>query len=204
MIHAHLRDTQGGAVRLKGVSIFVQSVNGDGSMRFSRRIDADQALLTPGYWRLTHVIESRPGSEAVRSESLALPSTLDRRSAMETFTPPGAVSAWGLTATIRAAELAGYSSAAYRLRLQQLLATPLLLAAMTALAATFSLRLLRSGDLPGMAGVGVSLGFMVFFLNQVCGALGATDVIPVVLAAWFPPLVASLCAATLLCYTEDG
>jgi len=158
----------------------------------------------PGYWRLSQVREARVGSESVRSETLSLPSTLDRRSAMEKFVAPGAVAFWDLPATIRAADLAGYSSAAYRLRLHQLLATPLLLAAMTMLAATFSLRLLRLGDLAALAGSGIALGFAVFFLNQFCGALGSTDVIPVPLAAWTPPILALLSGVTLLCYTEDG
>jgi lipopolysaccharide export system permease protein len=204
VIHARRRDARDGTIRLRGVSIFMQSASRAGGLDFSRRLEADQALLMPGYWRLTQVREARPGSESARSEALSLPSSLDRRSAMEKFVAPGAVASWDLPATIRAAEQAGYSSAAYRLRLQQLMATPLLLAAMTLLAAAFSLRLMRLGDLAGLAGVGVALGFAVFFLNQFCGALGATDVIPVPLAAWAPPLLALLSGVTLLCYTEDG
>ena len=204
VIHATVRDTRHGSLRLQGVSMFVQRVAEAGAVDFTRRIDADEAVLMPGYWRLTQTRESRPGSETVRSEVLSLPSSLDRRSAMEKFVAPAAVAFWDLPATIRAAELAGYSSAAYRLRLQQLLATPLLLAAMTLVAAAFSLRLLRLGDLAGLAAAGVALGFAVFLLNQFCGALGSTDVVPVAFAAWAPPVLALLGAATLLCYTEDG
>ncbi len=204
VIHARARDVAAGTMRLKGVSIFIQSVGQGGALDFARRIEADQALLMPGYWRLTGVREARPGAESNRSEVLDLPSTLDRRSAMEKFVSPGAVASWDLPATIRAADLAGYSSAAYRLRLQQLLATPLLLSAMTALAAAFCLRLIRLGDLAAVAATGIALGFGIFFLGQFCGALGATDVIPVPLAAWTPPILALLSAMTLLCYTEDG
>ncbi len=123
---------------------------------------------------------------------------------MEKFVAPGAVAFWDLPATIHSAELAGYSSASYRLRFQQLLATPLLLAAMTLLASSFSLRLLRLGDLASLAGSGIAVGFGVFLMNQFCGALGSTDVIPIVLAAWTPPFLAVVSGATLLCYTEDG
>jgi lipopolysaccharide export system permease protein len=204
VIHARSRDTRPGPLRLRGVSIFIQSVGSAGAVDFARRIDADEAVLMPGYWRLIQAKEARVGSESVRSEMLSLPSTLDRRSAMEKFVAPGAVAFWDLPATIRAADLAGYSSAAYRLRMQQLLATPLLLTAMTLVAAAFSLRLLRLGDLAGLAAIGVALGFAVFLLNQLCGALGSTDVVPVVVAAWAPPTLALLGAVTLLCYTEDG
>jgi lipopolysaccharide export system permease protein len=204
VIHASKRDTRHGALRLKGVSMFIQSVAAANAVDFTRRIDADEAVLMPGYWRLLQAREARPGAESIRSEVLSLPSTLDRRSAMEKFVAPAAVAFWDLPATIRAADLAGYSSAAYRLRLQQLLAMPLLLAAMTLVAAGFSLRLLRLGDLAGLAAAGVALGFAVFLLNQFCGALGSTDVVPVAFAAWAPPVLAFLGAVTLLCYTEDG
>ncbi len=204
VIHASQRDTRHGSLRLQGVSMFIQSVAAAGAVDFTRRIDADEAVLMPGYWRLSNAREARPGSESIHSEVLSLPSTLDRRSAMEKFVAPAAVAFWDLPETIRAADRAGYSSAAYRLRLQQLLATPLLLAAMTLVAAAFSLRLLRLGDLAGLAAAGVALGFAVFLLNQFCWALGSTDVMPVAFAAWAPPVLALLGAVTLLCYTEDG
>ena len=85
-----------------------------------------------------------------------------------------------------------------------LLATPVMFAGMSVLAAAFSLRLLRLGGLAGFAGSGVALGFILFFFNQFCGALGKAEVIPPALAAWAPPLMALLGGFTLLCYTEDG
>ena len=114
------------------------------------------------------------------------------------------MASWDLPATIRSADQAGYASAVYRLRLQQLLASPLLLAAMTLLAAAFSLRLQRLGDLPLLAAMGVAAGFAVFFLNQFCGALGATETLPILVAAWLTPVLAMLSGVTILCYTEDG
>jgi lipopolysaccharide export system permease protein len=75
---------------------------------------------------------------------------------------------------------------------------------MATLAAAFSLRLARLGGLAGLAGAGVALGFLVFFLNQFAGALAKGDIIPLAAAAWSPPIVALLSGLTLLCYTEDG
>jgi lipopolysaccharide export system permease protein len=204
VIHARAHDTVGGAIRLNGVSMFVQSADPNGQLTFSRRIEAEQATLMPGYWRLNGVRETLPGSTSMRSEQLSIPSTLDRRTAMEKFVPPGAVGFWDLPQTIRAADIAGYSSAPYRLRLQQLFAMPLLLAAMSLLAATFSLRLSRLGDLARLALAGIALGFCVFFLNQFCGALGASEEAPPLIAAWATPLLAMLAGLTVLCYTEDG
>jgi len=79
-----------------------------------------------------------------------------------------------------------------------------LYAAMAVLAAAFSLRLMRLGGLAGMAGAGVAIGFAVFFINALCGALGRSGVIPIYAAAWAPPALALLSGLSLLCYTEDG
>ena len=77
-------------------------------------------------------------------------------------------------------------------------------AAMSVLAAAFSLRLLRLGGLAALGGAAVTLGFVFFFLSQLCGALGKAEVIPPALAAWAPPTLALLAGLTLLLYTEDG
>jgi lipopolysaccharide export system permease protein len=204
VIHARAHDSEGGAIALHGVSMFVEETAPDGALRFRRRIDARRAILTPGYWRLSGVREVAPGEGAIASEQLSMPSTLDRRTAMEKFVPAGAVSFWDLADTIRSARAAGYSATAYQLRQQQLFALPLLLAAMTVLAASFCLRLNRLGDLALLAASGIALGFGFFFLNQFCGALGSTGVIPIGLAAWAPPLLALLAGLTLLTWTEDG
>ena len=101
-------------------------------------------------------------------------------------------------------EAAGFSAVSYRLQWQQLLATPLMYAAMAILAAAFSLRLQRLGGLAALAGAGVGLGFLFFFLGQLCQALGRAQVAPVALAAWAPASLALLAGVTLLLYTEDG
>lgn len=204
VIRALSHDTIDDVVRLRGVSVFIEDVDPSGELSFTRRLDAAEARLMPGYWRLSDVRESLPGASSVHSEKLSLPSILDHRMAMEKFVSPGAVAFWRLPATIHAADLAGYASTGYRLRLQQLLATPVLFAAMALLGAAFSLRLVRLGDLAAMVGAGVTLGFVLFFIDEFCGALGTAEVIPATLAAWSPPVLALLAGVTLLCYTEDG
>lgn len=204
VIHAKSHETVRETVHLTGVSLFIQRVGPSGVLDFSRRVEAARAVLSAGSWRLSEVREAMPGAGSVRSEQLTIPSLLDHRSAMEKLTAPGSVAFWRLPSTIRVTELAGYSAVAYRLRFQQLLATPLLYAAMAVLAAAFSLRLMRLGRWAGLAGAGVVVGFAVFFAGQFCAGLSATEVIPPFMAAWTPPLLALLSGVTLLCYTEDG
>jgi lipopolysaccharide export system permease protein len=204
VIHADSHDMQGGVVRLKRVSLFLQNVTATGQLQFARRIEAAEARLDPGFWRLSDVREATPGAGSVRSETMSIPSTLDRRTAMEKFAAKDAVGFWRLPETIQRAETAGFSSAPYRLRYQELLATPLLFAGMSVLAAAFSLRLMRLGGLASLAGAGVAMGFAIFFFDRLCGALADAEVIPPILAGWTPPIIALLAGFTLLSYTEDG
>jgi lipopolysaccharide export system permease protein len=204
VIHAKARDMRNGSVRLTGVSLFIYEKNAQGAPEFRRRLEAAEAELLPGYWRLRNVQEATAGASSVRSDSLSIRSTLDAEAAVERFASPETISFWRLPTAIRLTEQAGFSASGYRLRFEQLLATPILFAAMTILAAAFSLRLARLGGLAGLAGAGVALGFIMFFFNQFAGALARADILPLFAAAWAPGVVALLAGVTLLCYTEDG
>jgi lipopolysaccharide export system permease protein len=204
VIHAKSRDTVEGEVRLRGVSLYLYEKNQAGQPEFRRRLEASEALLRPGFWQLKDVREASAGQNSVRSDSLSLRSTLDSEAAVERFASPDAIAFWRLPDAIRLTEQAGFSASGYRLKFQQMLATPVLFTAMAILAAAFSLRLARLGGLAGLAGAGVALGFIVFFFDKFAGALGRADIIPLFAAAWAPAVVALLSGLTLLCYTEDG
>lgn len=204
VIRAKARDARHGAVTLRGVSLFIYEKNARGVPEFRRRLEAAEATLLPGFWRLTNVREATAGDSSIRSDTLTIRSTLDAEAAMERLASPEAIPFWRLPTAIRLTEQAGFSASGYRLRFQQLLSTPVLFAAMSILAAAFSLRLTRLGGLVGLAGVGVALGFVMFFFNQFAGALAKASIIPLFAAAWAPAVVALLAGVTLLCYTEDG
>lgn len=190
--------------RLLGVTFFIYTSDANGLRQFSERIDAQSAALAQGRWRLVDALGAQAGQRAVRYATLDLPSSLADDEAFERFARPQSTPFWSLPAQISRIEAAGFSSTAYRLRLDQLLATPLMFAAMSILAAAFSLGLMRLGDLAKMSTAAVVLGFGFFFVNQAASAFGSAEVIPPWLAAWLPPLMTALAAFTLLFYTEDG
>jgi len=204
VIRARASEADHGTLRLSRVSLFISQTDGNHGLRFSRRIEAAQAQLVHGNWLLTGAQDATPGAVALRYDTLSIPSTLDSRTALERFASPDAVSFWGLWSEIDRTEQAGFSATGYRLQLQDLLAAPLLYAAMSVLAAAFSLRLIRLGGLAQLAGAGVALGFVLFFFDQFCNALGRAEAIPPFVAAWSTPVLALLSGFTLLCYTEDG
>ena len=189
---------------LKGVSVFRYLVDDQGEPRFQQRIEAREARLGPGGLALTGVRSSRPGGLEESSDSLVLSAEISDPSALLRSGAADQISFWDLPGAIRRAQDAGLTSTAYQIQLQQLIAAPVLYAAMAVLAAAFSLRLMRLGGLAGMAGAGVAIGFAVFFINALCGALGRSGVIPTYAAVWAPPALALLSGLSLLCYTEDG
>ena len=131
---------------------------------------------------LSDAREATPGAQAQHYDRISIPSNLDDRTAMERYASAQSMSFWTLPRAIARIEEAGFSAVSYRLRLWQLLAAPVLYAAMAILAAAFSLKLSRLGGLTTLAGIGVGAGFAVFFFNELCGSLARADVLAPVVA----------------------
>ena len=202
ILHAANRNELG--TRLSDVVIRVYTRDANGGLTFNRRIDAARADLTDSAWVLSNARVAIGGAPAVETPRLSIPTTLDSRSVLERFASPETVPFWELPDRIERAEGAGLSTLRYRLQYAQLLATPLMYAAMSILAAAFSLRLVRLGGLARLAGSAVALGFVFFFFNELCSAMGAAELLPPWAAAWAPPVLAFLAGLTLLTFTEDG
>lgn len=202
VIRAAARDPN--TTLLRNVSMFVYTADDAGRRVFQRRIEAETAQLVPGAWELTNAREAAAGEQAVTYATLSIRSNLSPDEAFDRLEQPRSVPFWRLPGIIGSIEAAGFSATQYRLRLQELLATPLMFAAMSILAAAFSLRLMRLGDMPLMVVSAIGLGFVFYFLNALMRALGEAEVLPPFAAAWMPAVLVVLSAFTLLCYTEDG
>ena len=84
------------------------------------------------------------------------------------------------------------------------LALPLLLMAMVLVGAGFTMRHARSGNTGVMVLLAIVSGFAIFLLRNFAQVLGENGQIPVLLAAWSPPVAAILLSVTLLLHLEDG
>lgn len=185
--------------------------------KFYRRIDARSARLEDNAWRLSGVrdwdllaleIDNADSSNtATRPElvdELRIATDLTVESIQESFAPPETISFWKLPKFIRLLENSGFSSSRHRLHWHGLLAVPVVFFAMVLIGAAFSMRHLRFGGLGYMALGCVLSGFGYFFLSDLAAALGASDAVPVLIAAWAPPVSAVLFALGLLLHLEDG
>ena len=55
-----------------------------------------------------------------------------------------------------------------------------------------------------MIGLGVAIGFFIFFMESILQAFGISQKIPVYLAAWTPAIVSLLMGTSALLHMEDG
>ncbi len=151
----HADGVEANGATLLGATFMFFEVQQD-ALRFTRRIRAARAELMPGFWQLTDLVEAVPGGRPVPQTHLAIPTTIDATELINRFVTPATLSFWTLPGFIREARAAGFAPTRYELKLQSLLAFPLLLAAMAALGAAFSLQLQRLGNLArwGAGGVG--------------------------------------------------
>ncbi len=171
---------------------------------FIGRIDAERAILRPGHWQLSNAWKSSPGTREIFVAKLDIPTQLSREKILDSFAPPETISFWGLPDFIELLENAGFSATHHKLQFHRLLATPLLLAALVLLAASFSLRPQRQGRVGLVILGGVLTGFLLYFISNVVFALGLSGEIPVILSAWTPASVTLMLGIAVLLHLEDG
>lgn len=175
-----------------------------------RRIDAEEARLEPGVWRLIKAKDwplgasTNPERDATRAEVLTIGSDLTAQSIADSFGKPSAVPIWELPGFIRSLENAGFSARRHVVWFQSELALPALFAAMVLISAAFTMRHARFGGTGAMVLLALAAGLGVFFLRSVAQVLGENGQIPVLLAAWAPPAIALMLALALILQREEG
>jgi len=194
------------ATVLYDVTIIAFSPNGDPL----RRIEAQSARLTEGAWDLRNVKSwpltagLNPESSAQRQETLSIPSSLTLEGIRDSFGTPQDVSIWDLPTYIRQLELAGFSARRYTVWLQMELARPLFLTAMVLIAAAFTMRHARGGGTGVAVLTAILLGFSLYYIRNFAQILGENGQVPVLLAAWAPPVASVMLALGILLHKEDG
>ncbi len=156
------------------------------------RKDAKSAKLEDGYWLLNGVSETRAGHVPVRQES------------MQISTQTETVAFFDLSHKIEVAKSFGLSSKALETQYHFLLSTPLLLVAMTLIAATVSLKFSRFAQSRSVILGGIVSGFVLYVVTVLVRAFGSGGVVPPTVAVWVPVIVALALGATILLHQEDG
>lgn len=198
IINAASSQEQG--VRLDRVTVFVF----DHAGAFRERLEAKNAVLQPGTWKLSDVRIYALGTPPASKDEHLLNTNLTTEQVRESFATPETVPFWQLPSYIETAEHAGLAAAGYRLQYQKLLSRPFLLAAMVLLAAAFSLQVFRFGGVQKMVLGGVLAGFALYVFSKITEDMSKAELLHPATAAWIPVVVGGLTGFMTLLYLEDG
>ncbi|MCK0138946.1 LPS export ABC transporter permease LptG [Aliiroseovarius sp. F47248L] len=204
VIRATKSDLEG--TSLSGVTFFSFAPDGLPTLR----IEAKTASLEPGQWMLTKAkvwdLENadNPEMDAESYDEYLVDSNLTQEQIRDSFGKPSSISIWDMPHFIRQLEAAGFSARAHQVWFHMELATPFFLVAMVLIGAGFTMRHTRFGRTGIMVLLALMMGFGAYFIRNFAQILGENGQIPVLLAAWVPPIAAIMMPMGLLLHLEDG
>lgn len=191
--------------KLFDATFYIFNLSADGTAVFERRLDAKEAeLVTQGYWQLRDVIENAEGEPPQSQNAVSLPTNITGEDLRDTAGIKALPPFWDIPEAIRKTERAGFSTVSLRMQLNKLLALPIMLIAMTVIAAGVSMHLTREGGTLRLLIIGGVLGFAVYFADNVVSAFGEASALPIILAAWAIPLFVLFFGISYLARIEDG
>lgn len=187
-------------LELADAVFFEIDANGD----IVTRKDAANAYLRDGFWELRGVRLSRGGAGIETLEVDRVPTNLKPEFVQERLARPETIPFFDLPNKIEVARSFGLRANAFAMQFHSLVALPVLLVAMTLIAATVSMRFARMGQSATMILGGVLAGFLLYVVSVLVKAFGNAGFVPPFVAAWLPVVVAMFFGVTFLLYKEDG
>jgi len=181
----------------------------DGGLQ--ERVLADRAQIQGNQWILSNLRRwnvgsdrTEPSGEIERATRAEIPTNLSSEQILDSFAPPRTISVWQLPTIIDQLEQSGFTAQRHKLFLQSALAAPILFVAMVLVGAGFTMRHVRFGKTGVMVLLAVMSGFVLFSFTSVANSLGAAGNVPIMIAAWAPPIAGVLLTIGLLLHLEDG
>jgi lipopolysaccharide export system permease protein len=199
----HARNVDSPSWKLKDVSIYFLT-NTD---ELTGRLDAKEAALVDSTWVVdggTLNYPNKPDEPPSSVPRTVVQTDMTPRKIQEIFASPKSHSFWTIQHYIRTMEATGISAIRLRLQYLELLADPFLYSGLVLIAAAAALRQTRRGGTLVVITVGIFAAFSLFFLGNVVRALGESETIPIMLAAWTPAGLSLLGGIGALLYLEDG
>ncbi|MFU1477078.1 LPS export ABC transporter permease LptG [Roseovarius sp. C7] len=175
-----------------------------------QRLTAESAELGQGEWHLMGVkawdlaATDNPEASAELHTSLSIPAALTRDRIIDSFGKPEYIPIWDLPSFIAQLETAGFSARRYAVWFQMELAQPLFLVALVLVGAAFTMKHARLANTGTSVLAAVMLGFTLHYIRNFAQVLGENGQIPILLAAWAPPVASLLLALGILLHMEDG
>lgn len=194
------RSVQDNGATLLNVSV----IHFDKAGTIVSRQDATSAKLEDGYWLLKGVTETRVGALPRRVETAQLRTNLKPEFVQEALTKADSIQFFDLRHKIEVAKSFGFPTYGMETQFHSMLALPLLLVAMTLIAASVSLKFSRFNQSRSVILGGILSGFVLYVVTVLVKAFGSSGIVPPFVAAWLPVVVAMALGSTILLHEEDG
>ena len=164
--------------------------------------DAEWVLSDARRWSINRDAALPTRTERLKSAKIATNLTSDQ--ILDSFAPPQTISFWDMPKFIAQLEISGFTATRHKQFYHSTLALPALFAAMVLIGAGFTMRHVRFGNVGIMVIFAVLTGFALYFMRNIAGSLGSAGEVPILIAAWAPPIASMLLVIGLLLHLEDG
>lgn len=189
-----------GGVLLDGVRV----IRFDERDTVYERIEAKSAIHRGDTWLLIDASVTDKAQKVTKRESHEIPTNLSTEYLLGSSADAAAIGFWDLNHIAERVKRSGLNHLPYLVQFQSLLALPLFLVAMVLIAATTSLKFVRSGQAGRLILGGILGGFVLYAATRLVTSLGSNGIVPPLVAAWSPSLVAILFGMSILLFQEDG
>ncbi len=189
---------------LYDLTFFYYTLSEDQTPVVQHRIDAKKAVLQPGFWQLEDATDRSRYNDTKHYETLALPTKIAPSALLSDSVRAANFSIYALPALIAESKKAGFGVRKYQLQMHQLLSLPITLAAMALIGAAFSFKLVRLGGSLRLALTAGAAGFALYFASDLLQTLGATQVLPPMVAIWAAPVFVFFAGLARITILEDG
>lgn len=183
---------------------FVKILRFDLNGKIVERIDTNSATFDGSRWILSDATRTDTSGRTTELGETTIPTALRTEDLMGVGARPQETAFWKLREMAERVEKSGTNGNPYVVQYHSLTALPLFLVAMILVAATVCLRFVRFGQTGQMILGGILFGFVLYTVTNLVSALGSNGVVPPVVAAWSPGLVAILFGMSVLLHQEDG
>jgi len=161
-------------------------------------------IFTNGkFWSIGRNIQN-PESSSETFEIRRFSTDITPAQILDGYPKPKTVPIWKMPKMIKTIANAGFSALPHIIHFNMELARPLMLVAMLILGAAFTLQNERLGNLGISVFLALVCGFSLYFLQNLAMTLGEAGEIPVIAAAWAPPIAGILIALGIFLKFEDG
>ncbi len=169
-----------------------------------KRIDGASATLGNQKWIIKDAIQSKQGAVSGQPTQLEVPTNLTPELVQERLLNPEMIPIFELPEKIAVAKSLGFPTDNFAMQFHSVIALPALLVVMTLIAATVTLKFVRFGQSAAMILGGILAGFMLYVVSVLVKAFGGAGIVPPLVAAWIPVLLAFLFGVSFLLHKEDG